>query len=208
VRGVVLVAKKIGIAVLVLAVAVLGFIGTRPESFRIERSAVIGAPPEVVFTLIDDFHQWGRWSPWEKIDPSMQRTFEGPSAGPGARYAWAGNREIGKGRMTILESRPGELVSIRLEFFEPFAATNEARFQLAASGTGTRVGWSMEGKNGFVGKAISLFMDMDEMVGTAFEQGLADLDTAARAETQRLQEGAPGSETGLREGGAPLAARP
>jgi hypothetical protein len=184
------VARRIGITVLVLVVALLAFVATRPERFRIERSAVVGAPPEVVFTLIDDFHQWGRWSPWEKVDPDMQRTFAGPAAGPGASYAWAGNREIGKGRMTILESRPGELVSIRLEFFEPFAATNEARFDLAPTGTGTRVGWSMEGRNGFVGKALALVMDMDAMVGDQFERGLADLDAAARAETQRLRQSA------------------
>lgn len=183
-------ARKIALAILVLVVAVLAFVATRPEHFRIERSAVVGAPPEVVFTLIDDFHQWGRWSPWEKVDPDMQRTFAGPAAGPGASYAWAGNREIGKGRMTILESRPGELVSIRLEFFEPFAATNEARFDLAPNGTGTRVGWSMEGRNGFVGKALALVMDMDAMVGDQFERGLADLDAAARAETQRLRQSA------------------
>jgi hypothetical protein len=184
------VARKIALAILVLVVALLAFVATRPERFRIERSAVVGAPPEVVFTLIDDFHQWGRWSPWEKVDPDMQRTFAGPAAGPGASYAWAGNREIGKGRMTILESRPGELVSIRLEFFAPFAATNEARFDLAPNGTGTRVGWSMEGRNGFVGKALALVMDMDAMVGDQFERGLADLDAAARAETQRLRQSA------------------
>jgi hypothetical protein len=183
-------ARQIGIAVLFLALAALGFVATRPAGFRIERSAVVGAPPEVVFALIDDFRQWGRWSPWEKVDPGMQRTFAGPAAGPGASYAWAGNREIGSGRMTILESRPGERVSIRLEFFEPFAATNEARFELAAAGAGTRVTWSMEGRNGFVGKAISLVMDMDAMVGTQFERGLADLDAAARAATPPLRQSA------------------
>jgi len=183
-------ARQISIAVLFLVVAALGFVATRPERFRVERSAVVGAPPDVVFALIDDFHQWGRWSPWEKVDPDMQRTYAGPAAGPGASYAWAGNREIGSGRMTILESRPGERVSIRLEFFEPMAATNEASFELAPSGAGTRVTWSMEGRNGFLGKAISLVMDMDAMVGTQFERGLADLDVAARAETQTLRQSA------------------
>jgi hypothetical protein len=183
-------ARQIAIVVCFLVVAALGFVATRPERFRIERSAVVGAPPDVVFALIDDFHQWGRWSPWEKVDPDMQRTWEGPAVGPGASYAWAGDREIGSGRMTILESRPGELVSIRLEFFEPFAATNEARFELSPSGAGTRVTWSMEGRNGFVGKAISLAMDMDAMVGTQFERGLADLDVVARSETRTLRQSA------------------
>ena len=183
-------ARQISIAVLFLVVAGLGFVATRPEHFRIERSAVVGAPPDVVFALIDDFHHWVRWSPWEKVDPDMQRTYAGPPAGPGASYAWAGDREIGSGRMTILESRPGEVVSIRLEFFEPFAATNEARFELAPSSAGTRVTWSMEGRNGFVGKSLSLVMDMDAMVGTQFERGLADLDVVARTETRTLRQSA------------------
>lgn len=195
-------AKKIGIAGFILVVAVLAFIGTRPERFRVERSAQISAPADVVFAMINDFHQWGRWSPWEKVDPDMKRTFEGPSAGPGAVYAWAGNAEVGEGRMTILESEPGELVSIELEFFEPFAATNEARFELAASEAETRVSWSMEGRNGFVGKAISVFMDMDAMVGKQFERGLADLDSAAQAETQELRQAAQNAKAEAREGEA------
>jgi hypothetical protein len=181
-------ARKILIAALVAVAALAAFVATREERFRIERSAELQAPPEVVFALIDDFHQWGRWSPWEKVDPAMQRSFEGPSSGVGASYAWRGNRDIGAGRMTILESRPGELVAIRLEFLEPFAATNEARFELVPSDGGTRVRWSMEGRNGFVGKAISLLMDMDAMVGPQFEQGLADLERAARAEAQRTPD--------------------
>lgn len=176
--------RKIAIATLALVAALLVFIATRPDRFRVERSAEVQAPADVVFALIDDFHQWGRWSPWEKIDPKLQRSFEGPSAGAGAIYAWQGNSNIGSGRMTILESRPGELVSIRLEFFEPFAATNAARFELEPSGSAMRVRWSMEGEQSFVGKAISLVMDMDAMVGGQFEQGLADLDRAARADVQ------------------------
>jgi hypothetical protein len=180
-------ARSIALAVLFLLAAALVSIGSRPERFRVERSAEIAAPADVVFGLIHDFRQWGRWSPWERIDPGMRRSFAGPVAGVGASYAWSGNGEVGEGRMTILESRPGELVSIRLEFFEPVAATNEARFELAPSGTGTRVAWSMEGRNGFVGKALSLVLDMDAMVGERFEEGLANLDAAARAEAQRRQ---------------------
>jgi hypothetical protein len=187
--GVRVVARRISIAALALVAVLALVIATRPSRFRVERSAEVGAPRHVVFALIDDFHQWGRWSPWERIDPDMERTFEGPSAGPGARYAWSGNADIGKGRMTILESRPGERIAIQLEFFEPFAATNQARFELAPSAHGTRVAWIMEGENGFLGKAISLVMDMDAMVGEQFEQGLADLDAAARSEADRLGRG-------------------
>jgi Polyketide cyclase / dehydrase and lipid transport len=179
----------IGTVVLVLIVALVVFIATRPESFRIERSGQISAPADVVFALINDFHQWGRWSPWEKLDPSMNKTFEGPSAGPGAIYAWTGNSKVGQGRMTLLESKAGEFVSIKLEFFKPFAATNQSTFRLAPSGGGTQVNWIMDGKNNFMGKAFSVFMNMDAMVGKDFEQGLANLNTAARAELQTPGQG-------------------
>jgi hypothetical protein len=171
-------------AVLLVIVVVVGFIATRPESFRIERSAPISASPEVVFSLINDFHHWGRWSPWEKLDPAMKKTFEGAAAGPGAIYAWAGNSKVGEGRMTLLESKPGELVTIKLEFFKPFKATNQATFQLRPTAAGSQVHWIMDGKKNFMMKAFTIFMDMDKMVGKDFEEGLANLNTAAQAETQ------------------------
>ena len=177
-------ASKIGIAVLVLIAGVLVFISTRPESFRVERSAQINAPAAVVFAMINDFHQWAQWSPYEKLDPNMKKTFEGPSSGPGASYAWAGNSKSGEGRMTILESKPGELVTVKLEFTRPFTATNETKFKLEPSGSGTRVSWIMEGKNSFMGKAISAFVNMDALLGKDFEQGLANLDTVAQAGAQ------------------------
>lgn len=182
--------KKIALAVAVLVLVLLAVIAMRPDTFHVERSAQIAAPADVVFPLINDFHQWGRWSPWEKVDPSMQRTYGGPPSGPGATYAWAGNNEIGEGRMTILESKPGELVRIKLEFLKPFEATNQATFTLVPSAAGTRVTWAMDGDNAFIGKAISLFMDMDEMVGSTFAQGLAQLDTAAQADAQQRAQAA------------------
>jgi hypothetical protein len=174
----------IAIAVVVLVVGLLVLILTRPGHFRIERSAHVAAPPDVIFPLINDFHQWDQWSPWEKMDPNLKRTYEGPSSGPGAVYGWTGNNKVGEGRMTILESRPGQLVSIKLVFIRPFAATNHTTFTLAPSDGGTRVTWAMEGQNTFMGKAMSLFMNMDKMIGKSFEEGLANLNTAAQA--QRL----------------------
>jgi hypothetical protein len=176
----------IGITVLVVVIAGLAFIGTRPARFRIERSARIETPGDVVFSMIDDFHHWAEWSPWEKIDPSMTKTFDGPSAGAGAIYSWVGNKKVGEGRMTLLESKPCERVVIKLEFFKPFAATNQTTFTLAPTEGGTRVSWCMEGTNGFMAKAFSLFMNMDAMVGKEFEKGLANLDTASRAESKKL----------------------
>jgi hypothetical protein len=175
-----------GLAVLVLILALVVLIATRPPAFHVERSAEINAPADVVFAIINDLHQWERWSPWDKRDPEMKRTYEGSPSGPGAIYAWNGNKNVGEGRMTIMDSKPGEFVSIKLEFIRPFAGTNQVRFQLAPSGTGTRVSWLMDGQLNFITKAFSLFMSMDKMCGKDFEDGLANLNAAAQADTQRL----------------------
>ena len=175
----------IGIVVLILIVALVILITTRPADFRIERSAEVSAPAEVVHGLINDFHEWARWSPYEKLDPNMKKTFEGPAAGPGAIYSWSGNNKAGEGRSTITQSNVGELVSIRLEFRRPFAATCQANFTLAPSQAGTRVTWSMDGTNNFMAKAFSLIVNMDKLVGKDFEEGLANLNRAAQAETQK-----------------------
>jgi len=164
------------LAVVVVAVV---FIASRPSTFTIERSAEIAAPPEAVFALLNDFHQWSQWSPWEKLDPKLQRSFDGPASGPGASYAWVGNDQVGEGRMKIVESKPGESVVVDLEFEKPFAAKNQTTFTLAPAGNGTKVRWAMKGENGFVGKALSLVMDMDARVGRDFEAGLANLNAAA-----------------------------
>ena len=179
-------AISIGIAVLVLIIAAVTFIAMRPASFRIQRSAHVSAPPNVVFSIINDLHHWGRWSPYDKRDPNMKKTFAGPTEGPGASYTWNGNSQVGEGRLTIEESKPGELVRMKLEFSRappPFKATNEVNFVLVPSEGGTRVSWIMDGKCNFMHKAMSIFMDMDKMVGTDFEQGLANLNAAVQAGT-------------------------
>jgi Polyketide cyclase / dehydrase and lipid transport len=178
-------AVYIGVAVLVLIVAVIAYIATRPTDSRIQRSAQINAPAEVVFSIINDLRRWGEWSPYDKRDPNMKKTFEGPSAGPGAVYTWNGNSQVGEGRLTIVESKPGELVSMRLEFSRPFKCDNQVNFRIVPSEGGTRVSWIMDGKNNFMGKFMSLIMDMDKMVGTDFEHGLANLNTVAQAEAQK-----------------------
>lgn len=168
-----------GGAVVVVALAL--FIATRPATFHIERSITMAAPPERAFAQVNDFHAWGAWSPWEKIDPEMQRTFSGPPSGPGAIYAWSGDRNIGKGRMTIVESDAPSHIGIKLEFFEPMAATSTAKFTFAPVADGTKVTWAMDGENNFVGKAVSLFMNMDTMIGGNFESGLAALKTLSES---------------------------
>lgn len=166
---------KILIAIAVIIVVFLIIVATRPADFRITRSATIGAPPPVVFAQVNDLHKWEAWSPWEKIDPALKRTFEGPSAGTGAIYRWVGNNKVGEGSMTITESRPSDLIRFRLEFLKPFKATNTAEFTFKPESNRTVVTWSMAGKNNFMFKAVGLFMNCDKMVGGQFEQGLAQL---------------------------------
>lgn len=170
-----------GLILIAAILALLAFISRKPDTIHYERSRLMKAPPTVIHSFLDNFHNWGQWSPWEKIDPVMKRTYEGPETGVGAMYSWAGDKNIGSGKMTILENKPGELIVIKLEFFTPMAATNEARFLLAPADGGTRVTWTMDGPNSFMGKTISMFMDMEKMIGGAFEQGLNDLDAVSQA---------------------------
>jgi hypothetical protein len=164
---------KILIVVIVIAGALAAFIATRPAEFTVTRSAQFAAPAPTVFAQVNELRKWKAWSPWAKKDPQAKETYVGPAAGAGASMAWAGNREVGEGRMTIVESRPAELVRFKLEFFKPFAATNDAEFAFRPAGGGTEVTWTMRGRNNFIGKAMCLVFDMDRMVGGDFEKGLA-----------------------------------
>jgi hypothetical protein len=168
---------KVFIALAVIVLAILVFVATRPAEFRVVRSATIAAPAPAVFAQVNELRKWEAWSPWAKKDPQMKQTYEGAPAGTGAITSWAGNNEVGEGRMTITESRPSDLIRIKLEFFKPFAATNTAEFTFKPEGNQTAVTWSMSGQNNFIAKAVHLFMDMDKLVGKDFEAGLADLKT-------------------------------
>lgn len=170
--------KKVVLAWAVLAAGFAGYVATRPGTFRVERSLVIAAPAEKVFPLINDFRAWSAWSPWEKLDPAMKRTMSGPAQGVGAVYGWEGDKNVGAGRMEILESVPPSKVLIRLEFLKPFESSSTAEFTLAPEGAGTRVTWVMSGACNFVSKAMGVFCSMDKMVGGDFEKGLAALAMA------------------------------
>jgi polyketide cyclase/dehydrase/lipid transport protein len=172
-------AKKILITIGVIVVVFLIVVALQPAEFRVVRSANMSAPPAVVFAQVNDFHKWGVWSPWEKLDPALKRTYEGPSEGTGAIYRWAGNNQVGEGSMTITESRPSDLIRIKLEFLKPFASTADTEFTFKPEGNQTAVTWSMAGKNNFMAKAMCLFMNMDKMVGGQFEQGLAQMKSLA-----------------------------
>lgn len=165
-------------AILVLLVAV---IATRPDDLQIARSATVSAPAPVIFAQVNDFHNWDAWSPWAKLDPAMKTVFSGPATGTGAGYSWVGNSKVGEGRMTITESRPSDLVRIKLEFLKPFAATNQAEFTFKPQGNQTTVTWSMSGKKNFVTKAMGLVMSMDKMLGGQFEKGLQQMKSVAEA---------------------------
>ena len=154
-------------------------IATRPADFRVERSATIAAPPLAVFDQVNDFHNWDNWSPWAKLDPAMTVTHSGPPAGVGAGYAWDGNKQAGRGRMTITDSQPGERVGIDLRFEKPFRANNAAEFTFAPAAGGTAVRWVMTGRKNFLFKAVGLFMNMDKVVGRDFEKGLAAMRAVA-----------------------------
>src|SRR5215831_14322343 len=173
-------------AAVVLVVVVLAVIvALQPSEFRIERSAVIAAPAAAVFAQVNDFHSWETWSPWAKLDPAAKNSFEGAPAGKGAAFAWAGNSKVGEGRMTITESRPNELVRIKLEFLKPFEATNTAEFTFRPEGERTAVTWSMYGHNNFISRAVFLFVNMDTALGSEFDKGLASMKSAAEASAKR-----------------------
>jgi hypothetical protein len=173
--------KKILIILAVIVLAFVGFVAMRPSEFRVTRTAAISAPAAAVFAQVNDFHNWEAWSPWAKLDPAARTSFEGPPAGTGAIFRWAGNHEIGEGSMTITESHPSELSRIKLEFLKPFAATSTAEFTFKPEGDQTVVTWSMTGRNNFIGKALCLFMNMDKMVGGMYEKGLAQIKSLVEA---------------------------
>ena len=173
--------KKILIALVALVIVLVLIVAMQPAEFRVSRTATIAAPAPAVFAQVNDFHNWEAWSPWAKIDPAMKQSFAGAPAGTGAIYTWAGNHEVGEGRMTITESRPSDVIRIDLEFLKPFAGTATAEFTFKAQGDLTAVTWSMTGQKDFVAKAIHLVMNMDRLIGGQFETGLARMKTVAEA---------------------------
>lgn len=178
--------KKILVGLVVVLGGFAVIVATRPDTFRVERKARIEAPASVLFGVAQDFHRWGEWSPWEKLDPAMKKSYSGAS-GVGASYEWEGNDAVGQGRMTITELIAPERIGIKLEFKKPFAATNQTTFTFKPADSGTQASWLIEGHANFMVKAMSLFQSMDEMVGKDFEEGLANLKRVGEAETQKLK---------------------
>lgn len=171
--------KNIAIVVVLLVGAVLVFAAFKDDSFRVQRSITIKAPPEKVQALIEDFHQWQAWSPWEHIDPTIKRDITGAPRGLGAVYAWKGDGKAGQGRMEVVESKPGALVKIKLDFVKPFPSNNTAEFTLVPQGDSTQVNWAMYGASPYIARVMTTFVSMDSMIGKDFDKGLADMKKAA-----------------------------
>ena len=171
--------KIILVVIAVLVAGVLIAAALKPDTFRVQREATIKAPPERIYAQISDFRQWGAWSPWEKKDPAMKRSYGAATAGKGATYAWEGNKDVGKGSMEIVESAPPSKIALRLDFEQPFEAHNVVTFTLAAHDGSTRLTWAMAGPVPYFAKIIHVFIDMDKMVGADFEAGLASLKAIA-----------------------------
>jgi hypothetical protein len=183
----------------VLAVLILGFVivvAMQPSEFRVSRSAKMSAPANEVFEQVNDFHKWNNWSPWAKLDPNAKNSFDGPTAGEGSIFRWAGNADVGEGAMTITESKPAERVRLKLEFIKPMAGVSDTLFTFQPEGDQTTVTWTMSGENNFMGKAFSLFMDCDKMIGEQFDKGLANMKTIVEAEPTGPQIAASPSAAG------------
>lgn len=170
--------KAVVIVIVALFAIVLIYAATKPDDFHVERSVSIKAPPEKLFALINDFHLWNEWTPYNK-DPAMKKTYSGSASGKGAAYAWAGNKEVGKGEIAITESEPSSRIAFDLHMIEPFEGHNHVVFALKAAGDSTSVSWIMEGTQAYFVKVMGIFFNMDKMIGKDFEVGLAKLKTVA-----------------------------
>ena len=167
------------LVLVVLVAAVLIYAATRPASFHVQRGATINAGAQTLFPLINDFHNWPSWSPWEKLDPAMKKSLSGATSGKGSVYEWEGNSKAGKGRMEIADSVEPRKVNIKLDFEKPFKSSNVTEFTLVPQGNTTNVTWTMDGPSPFMMRVMGLFMNMDKMVGKDFEAGLASIKAIA-----------------------------
>jgi len=196
--------KKIlgGLAV-VLAVFLV-IVATRPAHYHVERTVAIEAPAEVIYAELDDLRKWSAWSPWEKIDPNMKKTYEGPEHGVGASYTWQGNSDVGKGKMTVESAEPPRHVRYKLEFKEPMEGVAHADMKIEKIGDkANKLTWGMDGDNNFVGKLFGMFMDMDKMIGEQFEKGLSELKGVAEAEAEKQRVAAQAPPAGEPQAEAP-----
>ncbi len=174
--------KRIAIFLVLAIVGILVFAATKPDTFRVQRSTTIKASPDKVFALVNNLHSWEAWSPWEKMDLSMKKSYSGPESGKGAAYEWDGNDKVGKGKMEITNADVPNEVHMKLHFMKPFEAQNDVDFTFDGKGDSTEVIWAMHGPSPFFSKLMQVFMSMDSMIGKDFEAGLANLKALAEKE--------------------------
>ncbi len=175
--------RALGLLIGAAIAGLLAWVGLQPDTYRVERSAVINAAPAQVYGQVYDFAKWQAWSPWAELDPNSKVTFEGPTSGPGAIMRWAGNEKVGRGAMAITEAKPDEAIKIRLDFVEPMEGTSDVAFAFQPDGQGTKVTWALDGKQGFFERLICtiLGIDVEQMVGSDYERGLTKLKAVAEA---------------------------
>jgi hypothetical protein len=178
------VVKKVALVLLVLVAVLAGLVAMQPAAYTVERAIEVRAPASVVIGHLASARAWEAWSPWHRIDPAMKLSYDGPESGPGSAYLWEGNAEVGKGKLTITAVTPDSSVETRLDFMAPMEGTARQRFTLEPVGELTRVTWHMEGTHNFIGKAFSLVMSMDGMIGSRFDEGLAALRDLAEAQAK------------------------
>jgi hypothetical protein len=182
--------KKLLLGLVLVVGGVLVFASTRPDTYHVERTVKIDAPASVVFSQLEDFKAWGAWSPWDKLDPQMKKTFEGPATGVGSTYSWQGNDKVGKGKMSIVGSQPPSEIKYRLEFIQPFTAIANTSFKVAAEGDKASVTWAMDGNKNLIAKVFGLFMNMEAQIGGDFDKGLAGLKAVAEGEAKKVADAA------------------
>jgi hypothetical protein len=173
--------KKILIGLAALILIFVGVVAMQPSDFRVERTTKIAAPQADLFAQVNDFHKWENWSPWAKLDPAAKVGFEGPDSGQGAIMTWAGNDKVGEGKLTIVESRPSDLVKIKVDFVKPFAGTSTSQFAFKPEGDQTGVTWTMSAHHNFMEKAFCLVMNGQKMMGDDMEKGLAQMKSVAES---------------------------
>lgn len=181
---------SISVGVVVVAILVVSVLVARqPSELHVRRSITMAAPPTAAFREVNCFPNWKDWSPWERVDPNLKRNYAGPPLGKGAVYAWAGNRDVGEGRLTILESTPSERIVMHTEFFQPCSGVFTTEFTFRPDGESTVVSWTMSGSNGFMGRVMGVFLSMDRMIGDQFEKGLVEMKRIAESKASDPVEG-------------------
>lgn len=180
--------KKVILVIAVLIVAVLVYAAVKSGDFHVQRTATIKAPADKIFPLINDYHNWPQWSPYEKLDPTMRKTLSGTPSGKGSVYEWSGNSSAGAGRMEITDSAPASKVTIKLDFSKPMEGHDTAEFTLAPNGDSTNVTWAMSGQMSYPAKIFSVFFNMDKVLGSQFEEGLSNLKTVSEKKIGQLQD--------------------